>query len=544
MPIPPKWCRCLLLAAAIFCMASPAQGQVCKNPPYMLIVLDSSGSMMGSKWTSAKSAIGNLLSANSGVLFGLMYFSGSCFNSVSVPCAAGNSAKILSSLATHSPGGLTELGGALKTAGTYLTGLSSKKSKYVLVITDGCTTNSCGNYKTETAALMAKGIKTFVVGFGSGVCTGQLSDIAQAGGTKTYYQANNSTQLTAALKAIGGITSCCGNGLIDKGEKCDTLIPQGQPGACPKTCKDSDPCTKDLLSGNLCTRVCTHSPITSAVNNDGCCPPGATSATDSDCPGVCGNGVVDKGEKCDTLISAGSPGACPTSCSDGDPCTKDLLIGTKCNKECSYPAITQAVSGDGCCPPGSSSLTDSDCPSICGNGILDKGEKCDPGIKAGPGKCKTLADCKDNDPCTPDGLTGSGCDVRCKTRQPDPDLINKDGCCPKGKTYLDDADCPRPCGPDRQKDCIDLCKGMKCPPGEHCKYGKCYPASSADIARPGRDWSASVGDGAAAQGNPESLDEDSYGPSCSCELPPARAVVGAWPVLLALALLSLARRRG
>ena len=520
------------------CMATPAWAVYCKNPPYLLIVLDKSGSMSGSKWTDAKAAINGMMTANSSILFGLLYFHSSCTHNVAVGCAKNTSAAIKSSLANNNPGGGTELGGALKSAGTYLKGLSGKKSKYVLVITDGCTTSSCGNYMTEATALKNMGIKTFVVGFGSGVCPSQLTAVAVAGGTKTYYQANSSSQLNAALKAIGGITSCCGNGLIDKGEKCDTLIPAGNPGACPKTCKDADPCTKDALNGLLCTQVCSNTPITSAVNNDGCCPPGATSLTDNDCPGVCGNGVLDAGEKCDPGISAGKPGACPKTCNDADPCTDDLLGGTKCAKECSHTQITSATNNDGCCPPGASSLTDNDCPAICGNGVLDLGEKCDPGIKVGPGKCKTLADCQDGDPCTPDELTGSGCDVRCKVKPPSPDLITKDGCCPKGKTYKEDVDCPPPCGPDKVKDCIDLCKGVTCPVGQHCLYGKCVPSTAAaDLALP-REGGLGV-DGPPPS-NPDTPGEDPVGPGCSCQLP-AEDVPGL-PALLALLLLVLALR--
>jgi hypothetical protein len=88
------------------------------------------------------------------------------------------------------------------------------------------------------------------------------------------------------------------------------------------------------------------------MNGDGCCPPGATPATDTDCivgPG-CGNGIVDPGETCDTLILAG-PGRCPTTCSDGMACTRDVLVNAgTCTAACSFPAITMPAAGDGCCP--------------------------------------------------------------------------------------------------------------------------------------------------------------------------------------------------
>ena len=56
--------------------------------------------------------------------------------------------------------------------------------------------------------------------------------------------------------------------------------------------------------------------------------------------------------------------------------------------------------------------------NCCGNGFLDPGESCDPGIAAGLGSCpKSAADCDDGNPATVDALVGSGCDAAC-THQP------------------------------------------------------------------------------------------------------------------------------
>jgi len=394
------------LLALVWFVAAPVAAYKCKNPPYMLIVLDQSGSMSGSKWTSAQNAISAMMNSNSNLLFGLMYFAGNCTNAVAVGCGPKTSAAIISSISSTYPSGMTEIGGALSSAGTYFNGLTTKRAKYVVVVTDGCTAYGCGSATAAAATLKAAGIKTFVVGFGSGVCPSQLSAIAAAGGTKSYFQASSPAQLNGALKTIGGIASCCGNGLIDKGEKCDTKIPAGSPGACPASCDDGDPCTKDAFSGILCARVCSNT------------------------------------------------------------------------------AITAAASGDGCCPPGASSLTDADCPAVCGNGVLDKGESCDPGITSGPGKCKTAADCDTTDKCAPEQLKGSGCNVACVKPPPPVDSAVKDGCCPDGKTYLDDPDCPPPCDPDRLKDCIDLCKGVECPEGQQCVQGRCLKGGGGNLPPP------------------------------------------------------------
>ncbi len=349
----------------------------------------------------------------------------------------------------------------------------------MLLITDGCETCS-GDPVTAVSSLYKSGVKTFVVGFGSGVCSSTLSQMATAGGTALasstkYFQANNSAQLVTALMSVAQLASCCGNGLINSGEACDTAIPAGKPGACPKSCADSDPCTTDSLNGALCKKTCSHAKILSAVSGDGCCPPGATASTDSDCPGNCGNGVLNSGETCDTAIPAGKPGACPKSCADADPCTSDSLSGGSCTQQCVHNKITSAANNDGCCPSGVSSKVDNDCPSICGNGVLDKGESCDPGIAMGPGRCKVITDCYDGNPCTVDALTGSGCNVRCVKGPLVADPDGTDGCCPPGMTRDQDADCKPLCGPDKQKDCVEPCEGVTCPAGKVCVHGKCWP---------------------------------------------------------------------
>src|SRR5262249_8474418 len=71
--------------------------------------------------------------------------------------------------------------------------------------------------------------------------------------------------------------SNCGNGELDPGETCD--------GNCPTSCDDGNSCTSDTLSGTpaTCDVACSHSPVTACANGDGCCAPGCTNVTDSDC---------------------------------------------------------------------------------------------------------------------------------------------------------------------------------------------------------------------------------------------------------------------
>jgi hypothetical protein len=170
----------------------------------------------------------------------------------------------------------------------------------------------------------------------------------------------------------GDCSASCGNGAVEPGagETCemDSELP------CPESCDDGDVCTEDLLSGSLanCNAACAHIAISMPRPEDGCCPPGAHSLQDPDCPPVCGNGVPEAAESCDP---------CPTNCADTDACTLDTLAGsaTDCSAVCMHGPITSPAGGDGCCPPGANTTTDSDCSPSCGNGSVEAGEDCDGG---------------------------------------------------------------------------------------------------------------------------------------------------------------------
>jgi len=141
---------------------------------------------------------------------------------------------------------------------------------------------------------------------------------------------------------------------------------------CSALCDDHIACTLDTCdpSGG-----CRHTPITSPRNGDGCCPPGANAGNDSDCAAACGDGVISPGETCDP----GIPGSCPTTCDDKNACTRDTLVdGGTCHARCEFTEITEPANFDGCCPPGANANNDSDCKPMCGNGILEPGEQCDP----------------------------------------------------------------------------------------------------------------------------------------------------------------------
>ena len=173
-------------------------------------------------------------------------------------------------------------------------------------------------------------------------------------------------------------------------------------------------------------------------------PSGANANTDADCTAMCGNGILEPGELCDTGITAGA-GACPAACDDGVACTTDALVNAgSCQAACTTTPITQPVNGDGCCPAGATTANDNDCLPGCGNGVVDNGETCDTAIASGPGSCPTS--CNDNMACTQDVLVNAGtCTVVC-SYQPITTPANGDGCCPSGANANNDNDCTPMCG--------------------------------------------------------------------------------------------------
>ena len=405
----------ILFGIFFLLLVQPAAAQPqCGTAPEMMLVVDRSGSMTGltggkSKWSHATAAVKNLTTKYATqIRFALMVFpgKGDCGpGKADVAMGLNNAVAISNLLAATFPTGMTPLGHSLKAAHAYLTKLpGTKVSRAVLLVTDGSET--CGGKALDQVkALSTAGIKTYVVGFGSGVSATELSNLALQGGTALsgptkYYKADSAAALNSVLQNIGSQFTCCGNGQLDPGEQCDKAIPAGQKGACPKSAKD---------------------------------------------------------------------------CDDKVACTDDFPTGSECGVTCAHTQKTKAKDGDGCCPPGATSTTDKDCPVACGNGVLEAGETCDPGIKSGPGKCKTAADCDDKDTCTKDTLGGTACNPKCDNTAMKADPVTKDGCCPKGLIQDQDADCPPKCGPDKGKNCVDLCKGVTCPDGHYCNNGKCIP---------------------------------------------------------------------
>jgi hypothetical protein len=236
----------------------------------------------------------------------------------------------------------------------------------------------------------------------------------------------------------------CGNGELDTGETCDPNIDPGEEGACPVECEPpDDPCAIVSLEGvpGRCNVECVTTQRECGAD-DGCCPSSLCSeAEDADCAvdELCGNGRLDAAEDCDPEIASGLPGACecpePT-----DACSTVVLEGdpSSCLLQCRTEPVTACVDGDDCCPSGCDSTSDSDCDSVCGNGLIEENETCD-------GDCP--ATCDDSMACTADTMIGAPgtCDVQC-TNDPITDCIDGDGCCLAICDSTEDSDCPENCG--------------------------------------------------------------------------------------------------
>ena len=171
------------------------------------------------------------------------------------------------------------------------------------------------------------------------------------------------------------------------------------------------------------------------MSDDGCCPAACGPSDDNDCATVCGDGRAEGDETCDP------PALCPFQCDDGDPCTKDGLVGDadRCTARCLFRPISACQAWDGCCPDGCFGDVDPDCGGQCGDGERDVGETCDP-----PSSCPT--DCDDGDHCTFDTLIGDAdeCTAVCRHARVST-CQDGDGCCPAGCETATDDDCGLSC---------------------------------------------------------------------------------------------------
>jgi hypothetical protein len=234
----------------------------------------------------------------------------------------------------------------------------------------------------------------------------------------------------------------CGDGELNIGEECDTMIAPDQPGACPTVCSSEDPCDRPQLEGTQCTQRCMPNRITTMESGDGCCPdPNLDANSDMDCGAKCGNAKIEAGETCDP------PEMCPTveSCMRANPCLRATLEGSAdtCNVTCVMSPITECMADDNCCPETCNYERDNDCSPTCGNGVIDRGETCEMSSTTNP--CP--ASCDSSMECTTIFAVGSvaNCNRECQA-VPILAPIGGDGCCLPYANANIDSDCMPRCG--------------------------------------------------------------------------------------------------
>ena len=326
----------------------------------------------------------------------------------------------------------------------------------VILLTDGA--ESCqGNPVAAAAALRAKGIDTFVIGFSTLPSeTAQLNAIAAAGGTGTAFLVGDDNQLANALATIvsGSIVFETCNDLDDDCDgKIDEDFPQkgaacddGQLGAC-------------LGTGTL---GCTASGAGLQCNIT---MPGATPMSEV-CNGLddnC-NGAIDEGISC-------TPGCVPTSAIDlcnglDDDCDgafeeDDPDVGQPCGVSDTAPCMfgtNACIGGTIVCVGAVDPATE-----VC-NGIDDN--------------CDGIPD--DDAPCpTPTSCVEGGCRLRC---------AGGEFPCAAGfrcvTSAAGDFCVPSACAaclPNevcQNEVCIDPCAGITCGPQEQCRFGTCIDCNT------------------------------------------------------------------
>jgi hypothetical protein len=115
------------------------------------------------------------------------------------------------------PSSYTPTAAAINAATAYLKTVEDGNSRAILLATDGepncagggqaSTASDLPNTLTALQAASAAGFPVYVIGIGPSV--GNLNNMAQAGGTGTYYPATSPQQLMDALTKITGAVGSC-----------------------------------------------------------------------------------------------------------------------------------------------------------------------------------------------------------------------------------------------------------------------------------------------------------------------------------------------
>jgi len=134
---------------------------------------------------------------------------------------------------------------------------------------------------------------------------------------------------------------------------------------------------------------------------------------------------------------AGVAGGTPGSGSGGAGATGGAG-GSGGPGSCAGVTACSLQTSDGCCPGFCTGATDVDC-AVCGNGVVEQGETCDP-LTSCPATCAPKA-------CQLFSVADAGtCRATCVAAGLQTHCASGDGCCPSGCTTATDSDCQPGCG--------------------------------------------------------------------------------------------------
>src|ERR1019366_4172379 len=228
------------------------QSKLEKKPADFLLVLDRSSSMgeamdssshcsagsttCSQRWATITSSLGKVLTSSSKDLnWGLKFFSSpsttgaggrggfgvdNCgvSSGVEVSIGPGKTDAIQTQISAAGNAGYTPTRAAIDAAVAYLKTVNDGNNKFILLATDGepnCGSGGLGSTSSDLDATLTAvqnavvaGYKVYVIGVGTE--TGNLTGLAQAGGTEKFYSALTPEDLTAALSTVvSTVTAGC-----------------------------------------------------------------------------------------------------------------------------------------------------------------------------------------------------------------------------------------------------------------------------------------------------------------------------------------------